>query len=254
MKEESFYDRHNKYLLAKRRNLIIRIVSIILLWTMLVLYFVLPVSKIDKVSIEGNVFLTKDNILSLASLDRNGLRIDVNNKDVEKRLNNSDYIKNASSKINLFSSKISIKEIHPIGLNDGRILWSDGTYSNKPLDEEKYGYLPTIKTTINASFVQDFENATSSWGRLRKEKNMLLIDDNEYPLTDKNTYSLYFEEIIEGETITIIFVVDRLSVTKKITLDLYQKVIEDAIRVPSNVVDGTLIVGYVENSYSYWRL
>ena len=124
----------------------------------------------------------------------------------------------------------------------------------EPVNLETYGYLPKINTTISASFIEDFSNATSSWANLRKNKDMLSIEEREYELSTKKSYSILFQETINNGLVTMIFVIDRQSVTEKLTLDLYNKIVLEIGNNTSNIVNNTVTIGYVENSYSYWRI
>lgn len=254
MNEESFYDKHNKYLLTKRRNFIFRILTIIILWTLLIAYLVLPVSKISNVKIDGNVFFTKKDIFNIASLDEKQYRIDINDKQLSKKLNSHPYIKDAYVDINIFSSVIEIKEIYPLGKYQNRILWSDGTFSSVPIDERVYGTLPEIEATINEFFIEDFSSADSKWGTLRKNTKMVLIEEKEYPLTEKNSYTYHFKEIIDNQEINLSFVIDKASATKKLDLTIYNYIVEEIRNNPTYIIDGKVVVGYTDSNYSYWRI
>lgn len=254
MNEESFYDKHNNYLLAKRRNFIFRLLTIIILWVLLIVYLVLPVSKIGNVKIDGNVFLSKKEIFDIASLDDKQYRIDINDKQLTKKLNSHPYIKEVYVNINLFSSMIEIKEIHPLGKYQNRTLWSDGTFSSVPVDENIYGTLPEIEATINELFIEDFSSADSKWGTLRKNTKMFLIEEKEYPLTEKNSYTFHFKQVIDSQEIDLSFVIDKASATKKLDLTIYNQIVEEIKNNPTYITDGKVVVGYTDSNYSYWRI
>ncbi len=252
--EQSFYDLHNQYLLTKRKNFFLRLLTIVILWSVLIAYFFLPFSKVENITIKGNVFLTKSQILEMANIKEKQFKIDINNRKVENKLNSYSCIEKTTSKISLFSSTLTIKEIYPIGSNENRILWSNGSFSNEKVDEKIYGNIPSIEATINASMIEDFASLDSKWGELRKNKKMTSIEEKDYPLTDKNTYSFTFLENIFDKEIMITFVIDKNSISKKLNLEIYEKIVIEIKENPNYIEEGKVIIGYTEKSYSYWRI
>lgn len=252
--EQSFYDLQNQFLLTKRKNFLIRLLTIIVLWSILIAYFLLPFSKVESIKIKGNVFLSKNQVLEMANINGKQFKIDVNNKKVEKKLNSYYCIEKTTSKISLFSSSLTIKEIYPIGKNENRILWSNGSFTVEKLDEKIYGKIPLIEATINASFVEDFSLLNAKWGEIVKNNKMTLIAEKDYPLTDKNTYSFSFLENILDKDITITIVVDKNSIAKKLNLETYEQIVLEIKENPSYMENEKVLIGYTEKNYSYWRI
>lgn len=252
--EQSFYDLQNQFLLTKRKNFLIRLLTIIVLWAILITYFFLPFSKVNNIKIKGNVFLSKSQILEMSDIDSKQFKIDVNNKKVEKKLNSYYCIEKTTSKISLFSSSLTIKEIYPIGKNENRTLWSNGFFTTEKLDEKTYGKIPEIKTTINASFIEDFAMLNTKWGELIKTNKMTSIEEINYELTDKNTYSFTFLENILDKDITIIIVIDKNSIAKKLNLGIYEQIVLEIKENPDYIESDKVLIGYTEKNYSYWRI
>ena len=53
----------------KKTNLIVKIISACLTFCLIVVYFLLPVSKVSNSKINGNIFYTSDEILSIAGIN-----------------------------------------------------------------------------------------------------------------------------------------------------------------------------------------
>lgn len=198
----------------KKTNLIVKIISACLTFCLIVVYCLLPVSKVSNSKINGNIFYTSDEILSIAGINKKQSLYLISKEKITKNLVSSPLIDDRSVKVKITPLGLSIdfEEIVPVlkyqdsqYLSDGSLLDQDLLKSKDPLIGD-YLYLHT--QNLIPVFSKPFEDkfVSSRVEHLSKlilslsedSKNKILgVDYN----SDSYYYSFYYQTGLEDDTI-----------------------------------------------------
>lgn len=198
----------------KKTNLIVKIISACLTFCLIVVYFLLPVSKVSNSKINGNIFYTSDEILSIAGINKKQSLYLISKEKITKNLVSSPLIDDRSVKVKITPLGLSIdfEEIVPVlkyqdsqYLSDGSLLDQDLLKSKDPLIGD-YLYLHT--QNLIPVFSKPFEDkfVSSRVEHLSKlilslsedSKNKILgVDYN----SDSYYYSFYYQTGLEDDTL-----------------------------------------------------
>lgn len=150
----------------KKRNLIIKIVSACLVFSLIITYFFLPVSKVSNSSISGNIYYTNEEVLKIAGLNEKDSLYLISKDKITKSLKDSPLIDDESVKVNIYPSglKIEYEEVVPVLQYQDQRYLSDGTLLDENLLKSKdpligdYLYLHTqdLVTLYSKPFEEKF--------------------------------------------------------------------------------------------------
>lgn len=150
----------------KKRNLIIKIVSACLVFSLIITYFFLPVSKVSNSSISGNIYYTNEEVLKIAGLNEKDSLYLISKDKIIKSLKDSPLIDDESVKVNIYPSglKIEYEEVVPVLQYQDQRYLSDGTLLDENLLKSKdpligdYLYLHTqdLVTLYSKPFEEKF--------------------------------------------------------------------------------------------------
>ena len=150
----------------KRRNLIIKIVSACLTFSLIIAYFLLPFSQVSNSKISGNIHYSNDEILSIAGISKKESLYLISKDKIVDNLKKSPLIEDDSVnvKITPLGLSINIEEVVPVlqyqdsrYLSNGKLLDEDLLKSKDPLVGD-YLYLHTqnLITTFTKPYEQKF--------------------------------------------------------------------------------------------------
>lgn len=122
-------ERNNYHLKMKKRKLK-RILVVAIIWLILIVYLVTPLSKIN-LKVYGNVYYSKEELMNMAYINSDELWWLFNKEKAIKTLESYEYIENVSISKSPFSTKMTINEIFPIGYIGDNYVFSNGSLKNK---------------------------------------------------------------------------------------------------------------------------
>lgn len=103
-----------KYLKIKKHSFISRLVVFLALWGIIIGYFVSPLSKVGNPNIDGNRYLTNQDIIEISKLDSSLYLWENNTKEQVSLLSNHPLIKNVEITVNVFGVYIEVEETYPM--------------------------------------------------------------------------------------------------------------------------------------------
>ncbi len=128
-----------KTLVLKKNNkrkkfFFVRFLIVIFILLMVLLYFVTPLSKVSSYSLNGNYFLSEEQVLDIMFLNRNSFLYRIEPNEKEELLNEYPLIKESKVHVSPFTMDVSIEELAPCLIDGEDVILSDGTV----LDEKLY--------------------------------------------------------------------------------------------------------------------
>lgn len=198
----------------KKKNLIIKIVSACLTFVLLLVYFLLPISKVSNSQIDGNIFYTDEEILSIAGLDKKQSLYLISKDKIKEKLIQSPLIDDESVDVKIFPTglKIIYEEIVPVLKYENDIYLSDGTKLNQELFKSKdpligdYLYLhtqnliPVYSKPYDDKFVESRVEHLSKLILSLNEESRSKIVGVDYD-SDSYYFSFYYQTGLEDGTI-----------------------------------------------------
>lgn len=127
---------HNK---MKKRK-VFRFSVVVFVWIILLTYFFMPFSRVKNLQVNGNVFVSEEEIKNIMNLDSKMLIVLVDESKAVDRLNMHPYINNIKVKKSLFKMSVEVKENYPVGYVGDKLLLSNNTLIN----ESEYEYIEKI--------------------------------------------------------------------------------------------------------------
>lgn len=162
-----------KYHLTCKRRRRKRLLIVVGIWLLILLYFLLPISKVN-LKVEGNVYYTKEDLMSMTRIEETDYWWLVNTKDAQKVLNSYDYIDGARFKKSFFGVKLKINEVYPIAIKDDKYVMSNKQIVEKTaydfsdrvgdllafdnVDANDLDYLVSKYVHINLNIRKDFKD------------------------------------------------------------------------------------------------
>ena len=137
-------ERANYHLKCRKRRKK-RIIVIVVIWALFFAYLFSPLSKIN-LRVEGNVYYTKEELMTMANLKKNNHWWLVDTKKADKVLESYAFIDSVSITKSILGVKININEIYPIAIKDDKLVMNNKTYI------ERSEYELNEKITTLASF------------------------------------------------------------------------------------------------------
>lgn len=110
-----------------RQRKIKRLIVVLLVWLIILIYFVTPFSKIN-IKINGNVYYSKEEIMNMAYINKNGYWWLLDKEKAIKVLESYEYINNVEITKSPFGTKVEIDEIYPIGIKNNKYILDNGNF------------------------------------------------------------------------------------------------------------------------------
>ena len=245
---DEFESKRNNHLRSITRKKVVRIVAIFLIWSLVVTYMFLPISKMQNMKVTGNVFLSDAKVIDIACIDSKTFRWDFDGSEAEKMLNNykfGNYTIIGKSKIknNLISVSIDIEEIFPLGVVGDDVLLSDGstmTLSKWNSYVPRYyqdavGHLPELNISMLSEnsmdlFIKSAKKTSPGYIELRNKKEMLSISNVDVDASPEDEVYVYsFKEVKGGIVYVLNILLSPSRVSSKLTYEFYDSVVNDVI-------------------------
>ncbi len=134
----------------RTRNFFVRLICVAFFGAIYLSYFALPISKAKSCIINGNYYLSREQIFSIAGINESTFLFNIDVKNIDEYLNNYPLISKSDIKCSFFNFKINIDEKSPaVKDKDDNIYLKDGTNINKEelksvFNDDKINALPYI--------------------------------------------------------------------------------------------------------------
>lgn len=164
-------ERANYHLKCKKRK-IKRLIIVLIMWLLIFVYFITPLSKVN-LKVVGNVYYSKDDLISLGHINKNNLWWLFDSRNSIKVLESYEYIEDVKIEKSFFGTKMTVKEIFPVGsidddyiLNNGNVIDKESYPNNHKINkitnlslinQEDMGYLINKYSKVNVSIRSDIE-------------------------------------------------------------------------------------------------
>ena len=193
---DEFQLKRKNHLLSLTRKKVIRIVAIFLIWSFVITYFCLPVSKMKGIDVNGNVFLSDTMVIDIAHINSKTFRWDFSSEKANDLLNNYEFgnysiIEKAKVKNTIIDVEINVKENFPLGLLGDEVVLSNGEMMTLEEYEtivpktyrDAVGVLPILDISLLREeslddFIKHTSNVTKGYIELRKNKTILNISNS----------------------------------------------------------------------------
>jgi len=161
-------DSLQRYVKIKKINFLKRLGVLVVLWSLIVAYFVLPISKVGTPSLEGNKNLTINDIIDIAGVRSTDYLWENNTAEQVERLSKHPLIEDVEISVNIFGVHIGIKEKYPLAriqasincddiacynyyLSDLSLISGETVFQSKPLKKAITGMrnLPVLTNIEN---------------------------------------------------------------------------------------------------------
>lgn len=198
----------------KKRNLVVKIISCCLVFLMLVVYFILPVSRVSNSKVNGNIHYTSEQILEIAGLNKKDSLYLISKDKIKENLKKAPLIDENEIDISItpLGLTIDVEEIVPILQYEEDIYMSDGKLLDEELLKSKDplvgDYLFLHTKDLIPVYSKPFEEKFTSSRVEHLSKLILSLDEESRNRIkgvsyDSSTYyfSFYYETGIEDDTI-----------------------------------------------------
>ena len=222
----------------KKRNLIFKVVTCVLTFSLIAVYFCLPISKVENCKIEGNIHYSHDEILSIAGIEKKQSLYLISKDKIVQNLESSPLIGDKSVDVELSPAglKINIEELVPVLQFEKDQFFSDGTLLDQDLLKSKdpligdYLYLHT--QNLIPVYSKPYENKFVESRVRHLSKLILNLDETSKSKIkgvsyDSNSYyyCFYYDTGLEDETLL------------KVVFDSAKKIEDLKIIIESSNVD-----------------
>jgi len=214
-------ERTNYHLKMKKRKMK-RIMLVVILWVLLFIYFITPLSKVN-LKVSGNVYYTKEELIKMGYINNKNLWWLFNENNAIKTLESYEYIEDVKIKKSFFGTKMYIKETYPIAkvgdkylLNTGNLVKIDA-YPNKDkiIDITSFDLIEMS----DYSYLANKYSRVDLYVRNRIDKVEIIKDSNDYK---------YIKLYGEDEKIGFFVIkVDLVYLDTKFKENKYNKIIEE---------------------------
>jgi hypothetical protein len=116
-------ERTNYHLKCRQRKRK-RIITVFILWIIIFVYFVTPLSKVN-LKLSGNVYYTKQEVMNMAYISKNDFWWLVDTKKVKKVLESYEHINSVNVSKSFLGIEVKIDEVYPIATKDNKYVMSD---------------------------------------------------------------------------------------------------------------------------------
>lgn len=208
-------DSLQRYIKEKRMRFIKRFGVLVVLWSLIVGYFVLPISKVGTPTVEGIKNLTISDVIDIARVNSTDYLWDNNTAEQVDLLSRHPLIKDVEITVNIFGMYIEIEETYPLAkiqssttgnnLADFNYYFSDLSLVNGETVFQSKPLTNAIESMSNMPLMTNIENS--------EILNSILIQLSEidYEILQNILEVSYDENYLETDQINVI----RLLIAKK---------------------------------------
>ena len=147
-----------EYHLKNKRRKIIRLLICMIVWAIILLYMITPLSTYKMMHVKGNVYLTEDEILDLADIKSKWWWI-VDSEKLKEKLEKHPNISNVSVSKGFEGLNISILERYPLAIKDGNYVMNNAEVIGKEdydLNIENLIDITTLSRDATTTFVNQY--------------------------------------------------------------------------------------------------
>lgn len=137
-----------------------RILIVAIVWVLIFVYMITPLSRVN-LKVNGNVYYSKQDLIDLSYLNENTLWWLLNEDNIIESLEAHDYIENVSIKKSVFGTKMTIKEIYPVGENNDTYIMNNSLIINK--NDYSLNYKINNITDFSKIASSDIEEVSSKY-------------------------------------------------------------------------------------------
>ncbi len=114
-----------------KKNRIIRLCLVLIVWALIAVFLLTPLSKVKSINAEGNVYIEDEYILNNVNIDKNIPFFLLDYKKIKTDLEDDEFISKVSisNKFNVLTIKIN--EIYPVAEIESEYLLSNGSLIKK---------------------------------------------------------------------------------------------------------------------------
>ena len=251
-----FDDYCKKIYLHNKITNILKIILLIAIWTPLIVYYFLPISKANIVYISGNPLNFSDEyIYSYTDIDPSTHIWNINPSKVEKQLLNHPYCSNAKVDLTFTGIKINIDEVRVVAKNDDM----DPIYYLSNGNSVKYS---SIKETIidplsvDYHFIKPYLDKVPLINKEEYKKDDFYIVVNDLGRIDNNLIKQIKEIKINEKTtsftlISLIFDKDKLNIDNDLTINVDYR---DIDKLLNEEIINNCVSKIKENNNQYYNV
>lgn len=114
-----------------KKNRIIRLCLVLIVWVLITVFLLTPLSKVKSINAEGNVYIEDEYILNKVNIDQNIPFFLLDYKKIKNELEQDEYILRVNVNNRFNSLIIEIEEIYPVCETENYYLLSNGTLIKK---------------------------------------------------------------------------------------------------------------------------
>lgn len=170
---------YHRNLKLKRRK---RLITVVVIWLVIFIYMITPLSRVN-LKIIGNVYYSKDELISMGYINENRLWWLFDENKAIKTLESYEFIESVEIDKSFFGTKMYIKELYPVGVQNNLYVMSNGELLNK----DDYSNNSKINDIANFDNVDelDLDNLVNKYSKISLEirndfYNVEIIKSNEY--------------------------------------------------------------------------
>ena len=185
-KSFSIDEKRKKYTKKIKKNRFIKFLIVSFLWTVILIFLFSPFSKVKYYNIQGNIYLSEEEIIDIANIDNNILFFLLDENKIENVLQNELYINNSKIILDFQHANIEIKEIYPVATIGENYLLSNGNIIEQSyyMYKERINSRPIIATPI------DYDKRVELSSLLSVVDNSLIDKMKEIKIIEKTGYTL----------------------------------------------------------------
>ena len=214
-------ERANYHLKCKKRKMK-RILVVAIMWLLILVYFITPLSKVN-LKVSGNVYYSKKDLIEMGYINENSLWWLFDSDDSIKVLESYEYINNVEIKKSFFGTKMIIDEIYPVGQIANNYVFNNGEV--KPIDEYSNNSKIEIITSFDNIDNVDLNYLSSKYSRVgldvRNKINKIEV------VSDSNDYKFVKLYGFDNEIGYFVIKVDLVFLDTKFKGNKYSKIIEE---------------------------
>jgi len=150
---------HRKQKLRRRKRLIV----VLIIWLIIFIYMITPLSRVN-LSITGNVYYSKSELIDMGYINEKRLWWLLDEDKVIKTLESYEYIENVEVTKSLFGTKMTIKEIYPVGVKAGSYVMSNNSLVKKD-DYPNNNKIENI-TSFDSVIEEDMANLIKKYSKI----------------------------------------------------------------------------------------
>lgn len=195
LKEQETFQNNIALLNSKqKKKMITKIVAVLLLFTFLLIYLFCPLSQVKNSRINGNLNLTKNQVLEIAHLKKSDSLFFIDEEKCEELLNNHPLIESSKVKSSISGLSISINELTPLLNHDGEFYLNNGEILTDSLLSS-----PLVNEFLNEIILTIPNDLTSDLSLLTRE-NLSTLTSVYFQLTDEEKEKIeYFRFVGSNE-------------------------------------------------------